>query len=104
MFDELKAVFEAAAVRYPATDGKCMAMVIWGYSVAEILKLVVDKALGLGREYRPEIEAAAKSAVDSVVAMNLPLIPDDIEGTIDEATRNLGYLAIEKVLDAVLAN
>jgi hypothetical protein len=95
--------FKTAAVRYPATEGKCMAMIIWGYSVSEILKLVVDKALELGREYRSEIEAAAKGAVDSLVAMDLPLVPDNIEGTIDEATKQLGYAAIESILNAVLA-
>jgi hypothetical protein len=80
-----------------------MPLQIWGVSLSEILKLVMEKALELGREYRQEIEQAAKSAVDALVAFDLPGIPAGIEKVIDEATRTLGYQAIEKVLDALLA-
>ena len=93
--------FKTAATNFPTHSTQ--AMVIWGYSVSEILKLVVDKALDLGREHRADIEQAAKIAVDSLVALDLPYISDSIEGVIDEATRNLGYAAIESVLNAILA-
>ena len=78
------------------------AVVIWGTSISGIIKLVIDKALELGKEYRPQIEAAAKLAVDAVVAWDLPWIPDYVENTLDEVTRTAGYKAITAVLDAVL--
>jgi hypothetical protein len=79
------------------------AVVIWGYSLTGILKLVMAKALELGAEYRGAIETAAKNGVDALVALDLPWIPESIEGTIDNATRALGYAAIDAILDALFA-
>jgi len=97
--------FKEAAGRMPLTaDARpVQAIQIWGYSLGNILQLVIDKARELGIEYREEIEAAARGAVDALAALDLPYIPDYIEGTIDEATKQLGYKAIESVLDALLA-
>jgi hypothetical protein len=78
------------------------AVEIWGLSITGIIKLVLDKALELGKEYRAQIEAAARIAVDAVVAFDLPWIPPSIENTLDEATRQAGYAAITAVLNAVL--
>jgi hypothetical protein len=104
MLTTLMAEFSYAAGTAPRpVDAPLTSLVIWGYSLQEILKLVMSKALDLGREYRSDIEQAAKSAVDRLVALDLPYIPDSVEGVIDEATRNRGYAAIEKVLDAILA-
>ena len=86
-----------------ATTTPPLAMDIWGYSIPTILKMVIDKARELGREYRPQIEDASKAAVDDLVALDLPWIPDSIEGVIDDATRSLGYAAIKYTLDAILA-
>ena len=93
--------FKTAATNFPTHSTQ--AMVIWGYSVSEILKLVMSKALDLGREHRSDIEQAAKIAIDHLVALDLPYIPDSVEGTIDEATKSLGYAAIESILNAILA-
>jgi hypothetical protein len=104
MLTELTAEMKEVAGLAPRPAGKPMtAMVIWGYSVSEILRLVMAKALDLGREYRSDIEQAAKISVDALVALDLPYIPDTVEGTIDEATRTLGYQAIESILNAILA-
>jgi hypothetical protein len=104
MLTELTVEFCEAAGLAPRPIGKPMtAMIIWGYSLQEILRLVMAKALDIGREYRKDIEQAAKIAVDALVALDLPYIPDTVEGTIDEATRTLGYQAIESILNAILA-
>lgn len=106
MLTELTAEMKTVAGLYrrsATTAAPMTAMIIWGYSLQEILRLVMAKALDLGREYRSDIEQAAKIAVDALVALDLPYIPDSVEGTIDEATRELGYSAITTVLDAILA-
>jgi hypothetical protein len=101
MLTELTAEFKTAATCYPGDA--TTAMQLWGLSLGEIIKKVIAKALYLGRAHRDDIAQAAKIAVDALVALDLPYIPDGIEGTIDEATRTMGYQAIEKVLDAILA-
>lgn len=78
------------------------ASVVWGITLAEVLKVLVDQAVVLGRAYRDELDQAAKSAVDAVIAFDLPLLPDTIENTLDDATRAAGYAAIDAVLDAIL--
>jgi hypothetical protein len=95
---EMKSALESTVYPVAATADQ-----VWGYSLSEILKLVIEKAKVLGRAYRDEIEQAAKAAVDKLVALDLPYIPDYIEKTLDEATRSLGYAAVEKMLDALLA-
>lgn len=102
MFIELEAEFKAAATSAVFPVGST-AIQVWGISIKEILQRVCQKAIDLGREYRSEIETAARSAVDALVAFDLPGIPDLAEKFIDETTRTLGYEAIEKVLDAILA-
>lgn len=102
MLTELTIEMKSAAAAAPFPTG-ATAGIVWGYSLKEILQVVLAKAVELGREYRHEIEQAAKSAVDALVACDLPGIPASIEDAIDGATRTLGYEAIEKVLDAVLA-
>jgi hypothetical protein len=89
-------------VRATAEAGPVLAMTIWGTSITGILRAVMDQAIELGREYRPQITAAARLAVDAVAEFDLPYIPPSIEGVIDEATQRLGYAAIDAVLDAVL--
>jgi hypothetical protein len=71
-------------------------------SLAAVIKWAVDAALRLGEQYRHEIDQACKSAVDRLVAMDIPGIPSQVENPIDEATRAAGYAAITAVLDAVL--
>lgn len=90
----------AAAAPFPVAP---TAAVVWGFSLREILAKVGEKALELGREYRDEIESAAKAAIDALVSLDLPGIPGSIEDAIDGATRELGYRAIAAVLDAILA-
>ncbi|MHB8953553.1 MAG: hypothetical protein ACYC4U_11335 [Pirellulaceae bacterium] len=101
MLTELTLEMKTAATCFPS--GAITALEIWGVSLGEILKKVIAKAQQLGREHRHEIDQAAKSAIDALVAMDLPYIPPTVEGIIDEATRRLGYQAVEKVLDAILA-
>ena len=86
----------------PAFPVGASAVVVWGLSVREILQVVMDKAIELGREYRPEIEEAGREAIDALVAYDIPGIPAIIENAIDGATREAGYEAVEKVLDALL--
>jgi hypothetical protein len=86
-----------------ATAVPVAAISIWGYSIAAILKLVLAKARELGKEYRPEIEKAAKDAIDRLVALDLPWVPENLEGVIDAATKSLGYAAIDAILDALFA-
>ena len=73
MLTELTADFKTAATCYPG--GATTAMQLWGLSLGEILKNVIDKGLELGREHRADIEQAAKIAVDALVALDLPYIP-----------------------------
>ena len=101
MLAELKAEMCAAAVTDTVSVGSS-ALQVWGYSLSEIVKVVMDKALELGREYRPQIEEAAREAVDALVQMDIPGIPEIIEGAIDSATREAGYTAITSILDALL--
>lgn len=101
MFAEIKAqmLTSAAAPAFPegATVG-----VVWGLSVREILQVVMDKAIELGREYRPQIEEAGHEAIDALVSLDIPGIPAIIENAIDGATRAAGYEAITAILDALL--
>jgi hypothetical protein len=91
----------AVAIKaYPVGATK---MQVWTISLNEILRKVLEQALDLGREYRDQIEAAARGGIDLLAAMDLPFIPDSIEGVIDEATKTLGYAAVKSILDAVLA-
>ena len=103
---DLEVQFKDATLYQPhvsfATVGPPTAVVIWSTSITGILKLVLDKALELGKEYRPQIEIAAQLAVDAVVEFDLPWIPSSLENTLDEVTRQAGYTAIRAVLDAVL--
>lgn len=103
MFAEIKSQMVGnVASRLEAVDaGKTE---FWGISIGEIIKVLIDKALELGREYRAEIEQAGKSAVDAAVALDLPFIPPFLEIPLDEATRSAGYAAIDSVLDAILGN
>jgi hypothetical protein len=104
MLAELIVDFKKVTAAPPEEAGVCMsAMSIWGFSVAEVLKLVAVKAIELGRKYREDIEQAAKVAVDRVVEMDIPYLPEEVEGTVDETTRALGYAAVEAVLNAILA-
>jgi hypothetical protein len=95
----LKMKDAAGAAKVPANP---TAAGVWGFSLSEILQVLLREALELGRECRDDIEQAAKSAVDAVVAFDLPLIPVGVENTLDEATRSAGYAAIVSVLDAIL--
>lgn len=95
---EMKAAVAAAPFPTEATG-----LEVWGFSLREILTRVLDNILELGRDHRDDIEQAAKAAVDAIVAFDLPGIPPIVENYIDEATRTLGYQAIDKVLDAILA-
>ena len=104
MLAELTQEFRSAAgVAVVGAPVGTAPVLIWGVSIKEVLQKVLEKALELGRQYRPDIEAAAKSAVDAIVAMDLPGVPDSVEKFIDEATRQLGYQAIESVLNAIFA-
>lgn len=102
MLNELTAEFKSAAVAGYAPAG-AGALQIWGASLKEILERVLEKALELGIEYRDDIEQAAKRAVDSLIAMDLPGIPPTTEAWIDEAARAVAYRAIESMLDAILS-
>lgn len=103
MLSDLELEFKnAAGVAVVGAPAGAAAGLVWGVSIKEVLQKVLEKAIELGRDYRDDIEAAAKSAVDAIVAMDLPGVPEMAEKFIDEATRQLGYQAIEAVLDAVL--
>lgn len=103
MLAELTQEFRSAAgVAVVGCPAGAAAGLVWGVSIKEVLQKVLEKAIELGRDYRDDIESAAKSAVDAIVAMDLPGVPELAEKLIDEATRKLGYQAIEAVLDAVL--
>ena len=102
MYAALLGQMKGAAASRLEHAGEVSVAGFWGLSVTEIIKVVLDKALDLGREYRGEIENAAKAAVDAVVELDLPFIPEGIEATIDSATRAAGYAAVVAVLDAVL--
>ena len=107
--DNLKVAFEQAM--QDASEHHVMmamsagptAMEIWGVNIPAILQMLIKKAKERGREYRPQLTEAARGAVDALAELDLPWIPESIEGTIDDATRELGYQAIEKILDALLA-
>jgi hypothetical protein len=102
--DFLVAMVEADADQPLRSDGEPKAAIsIWGYSIAAIVKVVMDKAREWGSPYRSQIEAAGKQAIDRLVALDLPWIPDSIEGVIDAATKQLGYAAVVAILDALFA-
>lgn len=86
----------------PAWPANATGIQVWGLSVREILQVVMDRAIELGREYRPQIEEAAHQAIDALVAYDLPGIPAVIENAIDGATRAAGYQAAAAILDALL--
>ena len=88
----------AAAAPFPASP---TAGIVWGFSIREILKKLLDKAIELGRTHRDEIEQAARGAVKAVVEFDIPGLPASLEGPIDAATRDLGYQAVKSVLDAL---
>lgn len=99
---KIAANYQPYAPKAAASAEALTAVAIWGTSISGIIKLVIDKALELGKEYRPQIESSAKLAVDAVVAWDLPWIPDYVENTLDETTRTIGYAAIDAVLNAIL--
>jgi len=101
MFAEIKSQMLTSAVA-PAFPAGATVGVVWGLSVREILQVVMDRAIELGREYRPQIEEAGREAIDALVAYDIPGIPSIIENAIDGATREAGYEAVEKILDALL--
>lgn len=101
MLAELKSQMLTSASA-PAFPADATVGVVWGLSVREILQVVMDKAIELGREYRPQIEEAGREAVDALVQLDIPGIPAIIEGAIDSATREAGYTAITAILDALL--
>ena len=100
MLAELKAEMCGAVTDTVSVDDSVVQ--VWGYSLSEIVKVVMDKAIELGREYRPQIEEAAREAVDALVSMDIPGVPAICEGAIDSATREAGYTAITAILDALL--
>jgi hypothetical protein len=79
------------------------AMAVWGFGFSEILDFVIREAISQGKEHRADIEKAGQGAVDALVALDIPYVPEAIEGVIDAAVKQLGYTAIARVLDAVLA-
>lgn len=101
MYAALQGKMQAATggVSLPANP---TASIVWGFSLKEILGVLMREALELGNEYRVEIRQAARGAVDTVVAFDMPIIPDGVENTLDEATRASGYAAIDAVLNAIL--
>ncbi len=104
MLAELTQEFRSAAgVAVVGCPAGAAPLAVWGLSIKEILAKVLEKAIELGRELRPEIEQAAKLAVDALVARDIPGVPDTVEQWIDDATRKLGYEAIESVLNAIFA-
>jgi hypothetical protein len=76
--------------------------IVWGFTLREILQVLMDEAIELGGKHREDIQQAARSAVDTVVNFDLPLIPEGVENTLDEATRAARYAAIDAVLNAIL--
>ena len=74
---------------------------VLGFSFEALLRAVMRKALEIGREFRDVIEAAAKEVVDRLVAIDIPGLPEQFEGPIDEAMRGAGYDAIEYALTAI---
>ena len=105
MSEELRDAFVAGMQEQQllTAAGAVTAMDMWGISIPGILQVLIEKAKEMGREYRPQLEEAARGAVDMLVALDLPWVPESIEGVIDEATRQAGYKAITAILDAILA-
>lgn len=102
MYAQLVGEFKTGVIERTGRVGAMTTGVYWGISITEIIKVVMRKALELGQEHRTDIENAARAAVDAVVELDLPYIPDGVEDTIDSVTRSTGYAAITAVLDAVL--
>lgn len=101
MFAALTMKMKGAAANVKLPDNPT-AGIVWGFSLKEIIEVLMKEALELGQEYREDIQQAARAAVDAVVEFDLPLIPENIENTLDEATRAAGYAAIDAVLNAIL--
>lgn len=103
MLAELQVRFRDAAqlgaTKAPAT---ATGAAIFGASLSEILLAVLEKARELGREYRPQIEEAAKNAIDALIAKDIPGLPAALEAYVDATAQEIAYDAIEVVLDAVL--
>jgi hypothetical protein len=76
--------------------------IVWGFTLREILQVLMDEAINLGQQYREDIQQAARAAVDTVINFDLPLIPEGVENVLDETTRAAGYAAIDSVLNALL--
>lgn len=94
---------DAAAIGAAKAPAEAQGFQVWGASVSEIIAAVLEKARELGVQYRDEIEQAAKNAVDALVALDIPGVPAVIEEFVDATAKELGYQAIEAVLDAILA-
>jgi len=94
---EMKA---AAASAICTTDGTTVHS--WRAGLRSILDRAMEAALELGREYREQIEQAAKDSVDALIALDIPGIPAPIEAWVDETCRVAAYQAIERLLDALL--
>jgi hypothetical protein len=75
---------------------------LYGWSISALLSAVQDLAVKLGQQYRAEIITAARGAIDQLVALDIPGIPDAIEATIDDATKTYAYSAVDAILDAIL--
>lgn len=101
MLAEIKSQMLTSAAA-PAFPVGATAVVVWGLSLREILQVVMDKAVELGRAYRPQIEEAGREAIDALVAFDIPGIPAVIENAIDGVTREAGYTAITAILNALL--
>lgn len=94
---EMKAAAVAAVC---TTDGTTIHS--WRAGLRAILNRAMKAAVELGKEYREQIEQAAKDSVDALVALDIPGIPAPIEAWVDETCRVAAYEAVERLLDALL--
>lgn len=99
--NDLRSEMRAAAVAgVCSADGSTVRT--WRAGLQAILQRVMEAAVELGREYREQIEQAAKDSVDALVKLDIPGIPAPIEAWVDETCRVAAYEAIERLLDALL--
>ena len=67
----------------------------------KILRNVGDLAIQYGKERRADIEAAANDAIGTVVAWNIPGLPETIEVKIDAAFETHAKAAVHSLLNGV---
>ena len=77
-------------------DGAMKAVSINWSEIGEWIRKMVAE---YGIEYIDDIAAIAKSAVAAFVAIDLPLLPNFVEGWLDALTKRILYGVIDRVVE-----